>query len=247
MGLLEGKTALVTGASHGIGRAICLKLARAGASIAALDIDEGALNETGGLVGAAGAAFLAIGADVCDMAQMQDAVARTADSFGSLDVMVNNAGITRDNLLVRMSEQDWQSVISVNLTGVFNGIRAAARIMTRQRSGSIVNMASIVGIIGNAGQCNYAASKAGVIGLTKAAARELARKNVRVNAVAPGYIATRMTERLAEEAKKALLERIPLRKLGQPEDVADAVLFLASAASSYITGQVIGVDGGMAM
>ena len=247
MNSLAGKAALVTGASHGIGRAICVMLAGAGANVAGLDIDEGALQETGRSVTDAGVRFLAIGADVCEMAQMEDAAAKAADAFGALDVMVNNAGITRDSLLVRMAEDDWQRVLSVNLTGVFNGTKAAARLMMRQRSGSIVNMASIVGMIGNPGQCNYAASKAGVIGLTKAAARELAKRNVRVNAVAPGYIVTRMTEKLGEEAKNALLERIPLQHLGQPEDVASAVLFLASPASSYITGQVIRVDGGMVM
>jgi len=237
----------VTGASRGIGRAICLKLAEAGANVAGVDIDEEPLRQTESLVKQKGAEFLAIKADVCNLAGMEEVVSRAVDSFGSLDVMVNNAGITRDNLLVRMSLEEWQTVLSINLTGVFNGTRAAARAMMRRRSGSIINIASIVGLIGNAGQCNYAASKAGVVGLTKAAARELARRNVRVNAVAPGYIVTRMTEQLSEEARSALTQRIPLERLGQPQDVANAVLFLASPASAYITGQVICVDGGMVM
>lgn len=244
---LSGKTALVTGASAGIGRAICLSLAEMGANIAGLDIEESALEETRQLVQTKGVKFLAMKGDVSVLADMEEAVRRTAEEFGSLDILVNNAGITRDNLLIRMGERDWEDVIRVNLTGVFNGIKAAARVMMRQKSGSIVNMASIVGLIGNAGQANYAASKAGVIGLTKASAREMAKRNVRVNAVAPGYIVTGMTEKLGDEAKAALMEKIPLERLGQPEDVANVVVFLASPAAGYITGQVIAVDGGMVM
>ncbi len=247
MGALEGRTAMVTGASRGIGRAICLRLAAAGASIAGLDIELDQLAETGELVREKGTEFLSIEADVSSLQQMQKAVERTTERFGSLDVMVNNAGITRDNLLIRMSQEDWQKVISINLTGVFNGVKAVSRVMMRQKSGSIISISSVVGLVGNAGQANYAASKAGVIGLTKAAARELARREVRVNAVAPGYITTRMTERLPEESRKALRAQIPLQRLGEPEDVANAVLFLASDASRYLTGQVISVDGGMAM
>lgn len=244
---LEDKAALVTGASRGIGRAICLKLAEAGANIAGVDIDEDTLQETGEKVREQDAEFLPIQADVSNLDQMKDAVSSVTDEWDSLDVLVNNAGITRDGLLLRMKPEDWQSVLSINLTGVFNGLKAATRTMMRQRSGSIVNMASVVGIIGNAGQCNYSASKAGVIGLTKSAAREMASRNVRVNAVAPGYIVTRMTEQLGDDAKESLMEQIPLDRLGQPEDVAKAVQFLASDASSYLTGQVIRVDGGMVM
>jgi len=247
MGSLDGRGAMVTGASRGIGRAICLSLAGAGANIAGVDVDLEPLQETAELARQKGVKVLAIQADVTSLEQMQQAVEQTAQEFGSLDVMVNNAGITRDNLLIRMSQEEWDKVIAINLTGVFNGVKAASRFMMKQRSGSIINISSVVGIIGNAGQVNYAASKAGVIGLTKAAAREVAKRGVRVNAVAPGYIATRMTEQLPEEAREALLAQIPLQRLGQPEDVARAVLFLASDASSYVTGHVIRVDGGMAM
>jgi len=244
---LEGKAAMVTGASRGIGRAICVKLAEAGANVAGVDIDEDTLEETGGKVQEQGVDFLPIQADVSNLDQMKEAVSSMTDELGSLDVLVNNAGITRDGLLIRMKPDDWQSVLSINLTGVFNGLKAATRTMMRQRSGSIVNIASVVGIIGNAGQCNYSASKAGVIGLTKSAAREMAARNIRVNAVAPGYIVTRMTEELGDDAKESLMQQIPLNRLGQPEDVAKAVEFLASEASSYLTGQVIRVDGGMVM
>lgn len=244
---LEDKAAMVTGASRGIGRAICLKLAEAGANIAGVDIDEDTLAETGEKVQDLGVKFVPVQADVSDLDQMKDAVSTVTDGLGSLDVLVNNAGITRDGLLLRMKPDDWQSVLSINLTGVFNGLKAATRTMMRQRSGSIVNIASVVGIIGNAGQCNYAASKAGVIGLTKSAAREMASRNIRVNAVAPGYIVTRMTEELGDDAREALMQQIPLDRLGRPEDVAKAVAFLASEDSSYMTGQVIRVDGGMVM
>jgi 3-oxoacyl-[acyl-carrier protein] reductase len=244
---LEGKSAMVTGASRGIGRAICLRLATAGADVAGLDVDDKDLAETGELVRAEGVRFLQILGDVSSLQQIQDAVQRVVEEFGSLDVMVNNAGITRDNLMLRMSEDEWQKVMSINLTGVFNGVKSAARVMMKQKRGSIINMASVVGLMGNAGQANYAASKAGVIGLTKAAARELARRGVRVNAIAPGYIVTRMTEQLGEEARASLRQQIPLQRLGQPEDVAEAVLFLAGDASGYVTGHVLNVDGGMAM
>ena len=247
MPCLDGRTALITGASRGIGRAIAVRLAEAGADIAGLDIDADPLQETAQLIEEHGRKFLAIQADVTHLSQMQDAVKRTVDELGSLDVLVNNAGITRDNLLIRMSEEDWNSVISINLTGVFNGVKAAARRMMRQRTGSIINISSVVGLLGNPGQVNYSASKAGVLGITKSTAREVAKRGVRVNAVAPGYIQTRMTEELGEEARQALMDNIPLQRLGEPEDVADAVLFLASDASSYLTGQVISVDGGMAM
>ena len=247
MGLLSGRAALITGASRGIGRAISLRLAGAGANIAGLDVDAEPLAETGKLIEEKGVQFLPIQADVTKGEDMQKAVDACAAKFGSMDVMVNNAGITRDNLLIRMTQEDWDKVIAINLTGVFNGVKAAARVMMKQRRGSIVNISSVVGLLGNPGQTNYSASKAGVLGITKSAARELAKRGVRVNAVAPGYIVTRMTEKLSDEARAALTAQIPLERLGQPDDVADAVLFLASDASSYIPGQVISVDGGMAM
>jgi 3-oxoacyl-[acyl-carrier protein] reductase len=244
---LEGRTAVVTGASRGIGRAICLRLAEAGANIAGIDVIMESLEETGRLVVEKGVQFKALQADVSKLDQVQDAVNAAAEAFGSVDVMVNNAGITRDNLLVRMPPEDWDSVIAINLTGVFNGIKAAARIMSKQRSGRIVNVASTVGITGNAGQANYSASKAGVIGLTKTAARELARRNVTVNAVAPGFIVTPMTDKLTDEAREASLKMIPLGRFGQPEDVAGVVFFLAGPDAGYLTGKVIPVDGGMVM
>lgn len=247
MDSLDGRSALITGASRGIGRAIAVRLAEAGANIVGLDIDLDPMQDTKNLVENQGSKFLGVEANVTDLDQMKDAVKQTVEEFESLDVLVNNAGITRDNLLIRMTPEDWDSVISINLTGVFNGVKAASRQMMRQRSGSIVNISSVVGLIGNPGQVNYSASKAGVLGVTKSTAREVGKRGVRVNAVAPGYIQTRMTEELSDEAREALQEQIPLESLGLPEDVAETVLFLASDASKYITGQVISVDGGMAM
>ena len=247
MKVLEGKGALVTGASRGIGRAISVKLAEAGANVAGLDIDTGTLDETGRLCREAGVEFLGIESDVSQFDQMKEAVEQAVQAFGSLYVMVNNAGITRDNLIVRMNDADWDQVLSVNLKGVFNGTKAACRPMMKQHDGRIVNIASVVGIVGNAGQANYSASKAGVIGLTKTAARELARRNVNVNAVAPGFIETAMTDKLSEDARAQLISEIPLARLGRADDVAAAVLFLSGPAASYITGQVICVDGGMVM
>jgi 3-oxoacyl-[acyl-carrier protein] reductase len=244
---LEGQTAVVTGASRGIGRAICLRLAEAGANIAGIDVVMESLEETGRLVAEKGVQFKAYQADVSKLEQVQDAVNAAAEAFGSVDVLVNNAGITRDNLLVRMPPEEWNSVIAINLTGVFNGIKAAARVMSKQRSGRIINIASTVGITGNAGQANYSASKAGVIGLTKTAARELARRNVTVNAVAPGFIVTPMTDKLTDEAREASRKMIPLGRFGQPEDVAGVVCFLAGPDAAYLTGKVIPVDGGMVM
>jgi 3-oxoacyl-[acyl-carrier protein] reductase len=244
---LEGKTALVTGASRGIGRAICVRLAREGANIVGVDIDLDLMDETAELVRAEEVDFLAVKGDVVEFDQMKDAVSQAVDEFGSIDVMVNNAGITRDNLLIRMGEQDWDAVIDINLKGVFNCVKAAARPMMKQREGRIINIASVVGIIGNAGQANYSASKGGVIALTKTSARELAARGVAVNAVAPGFIETPMTEELSEEAREASLEQIPFRRYGTPEDVAAVVSFLAGPDASYMTGQVLRVDGGMVM
>jgi 3-oxoacyl-[acyl-carrier protein] reductase len=247
MKLLEGKTAVVTGAARGIGRAICVKLAQAGANLAGLDVALDTMNETAELAQAEGVQFVGMEANVTKVEELQDAFAKVVERFGTLDILVNNAGITRDGLLIRMEEKDWNAVLSINLGGVFNGIKAASRQMIRQRSGRIVNIASVVGIIGNKGQANYSASKAGVIGLTKTAAREFAAKGINVNAVAPGFIVTAMTDKLSDEARAALHAQIPLGRLGMPEDVANAVLFLSGPLSSYITGQVIKVDGGMVM
>ncbi len=237
----------MTGAVQGIGRCICLRLAEAGANIAGIDIAADSRDETGALVRELGVEFLGLEADVSQFGPLQQAVKQAAEQFGSVDVLVNNAGITRDGLILRMSDDDWAKVININLTGVFNGIKSVVRIMSRQRSGRIINIASVVGIIGNAGQANYSASKAGVIGLTKTAARELASRNVNVNAVAPGFIQTAMTDKLSDEARKGLLTLIPAAQMGRPEDVAAAVAFLAGPDSAYITGEVIRVDGGMAM
>lgn len=244
---LSGKVAIVTGAARGIGQAIAELLATAGADIAVCDLKAEWLSETAQKVTAKNRKVLSLEVDVSKAADVEKAVAKVVETYGHVDILINNAGITRDNLLVRMSEEDWDAVISVNLTGTFLFTKAVARPMIKQRSGVIVNIASIIGLIGNAGQCNYAASKAGIIALTKATARELAAKSIRVNAIAPGFIETKMTENLTEETRKKMAENIPLARLGKPIDVANAVLFLSSDASSYITGHVLTVSGGMVM
>ena len=246
--LLDGKCALVTGASRGIGRAVALKLASEGAKVA-LNFagNEAAANEVRQEIEAAGGQAILVKADVANEAAVQDMVQKTADAFGRIDILVNNAGITRDGLLARMKEEDWDAVLSTNLKGVFLTTKAVAKLMMKQRAGRIVNMASVVGVSGNAGQANYSAAKAGVIGFTKTIARELASRGVTANAVAPGFIATDMTSVLSDKAKEAALTGIPLGRMGTPEDVAAAVLFLVSDQSSYITGQVLHVDGGMVM
>lgn len=246
--LLDGKCALVTGASRGIGRAVALKLASEGAKVA-LNFagNEAAANEVRQEIEAAGGQAILVKADVANEAAVQDMVQKTADAFGRIDILVNNAGITRDGLLARMKEEDWDAVLSTNLKGVFLTTKAVAKLMMKQRAGRIVNMASVVGVTGNAGQANYSAAKAGVIGFTKTIARELASRGVTVNAVAPGFIDTDMTSVLSDKAKEAALTGIPLGRMGTPEDVAAAVLFLASDQASYVTGQVLHVDGGMVM
>jgi 3-oxoacyl-[acyl-carrier protein] reductase len=244
---MDGKVALVTGAARGIGQAIAKKLAEQGCDIALCDLKAEWLAETVGIVQAAGRKVQCFEADVSNGAAVEAVVEGAIKAFGKIDVLVNNAGITKDTLMIRMSEQDWDAVLSVNLKGTFLFTKALARPMMKQRAGVIVNVASIIGLIGNAGQCNYAASKAGVIALTKSAARELAARNIRVNAVAPGFIQTRMTDGLPEEVRKKMLDAIPMSRFGQPEDVANVVLFLASDASSYMTGQVLTVCGGMVM
>ncbi|MEI7880981.1 MAG: 3-oxoacyl-[acyl-carrier-protein] reductase [bacterium] len=247
MATMTGKVALVTGAARGIGQAIAKKLAAEGCDVALCDLKVEWLAETVGLIEALGRKVKCFEVDVGNAAAVDEAVSGALKEFGKIDILINNAGITKDTLMIRMSEQDWDAVMTVNLKGTFLFTKAVARPMMKQRTGTIVNVASIIGLIGNAGQCNYAASKAGVIALTKSAARELAARNVRVNAVAPGFIETKMTEALPEEVRTKMLGAIPMGRFGQPEDVANVVLFLASDMSSYMTGQVLPICGGMVM
>ncbi len=247
---LEGKVALITGAGRagkGIGRSIALRLAREGAKIAIADFVVEAAEAVALEVTKMGREALALGGSVSVRDDCEKMVQACIDKFGKLDILVNNAGITRDNLIVRMSEEEWDSVLDTNLKGVFNCTAAAAKVMMRERCGKIVNMASVMGIVGNKGQANYSASKGGVIALTKTTAKELGSRGINVNAVAPGFIQTVMTEEMPEDAKKNIEDQIPMKRLGTPDDVAEVVLFLCSDASSYITGQVIAVDGGMVM
>ena len=244
----EGKTAVVTGGSRGIGRAVCLVLAEGGANVVLCYAgNEAAAQETAQAVEALGAKALAVRCDVSDAVQVDALVKSAVEAFGRIDILVNNAGITRDNLLMRMSEADFDAVVAANLKGAFLCMKAASRLMLKQRYGRIVNLSSVVGLRGNAGQVNYAASKAGVIGMTKSLAKELASRGVTVNAVAPGFIETDMTAALSEAARSAAQGSIPMGRLGGPEDVARAVGFLASDDAAYVTGQVLAVDGGMAM
>ncbi|OGT05534.1 MAG: 3-oxoacyl-[acyl-carrier-protein] reductase [Gallionellales bacterium RBG_16_57_15] len=242
---LKGKTALVTGGARGIGKAIALKLAGIGANIAILDMVLAP--DTVGEIEALGVKAISVEANVTKLDSVEKAVEQVIAAFGSLDILVNNAGITRDNLFLRMKPEEWDLVLSVNLTGAFNMCKAVNRQMFKQRSGKIVNIASVVGQMGNAGQANYAASKAGLIGLTKTLAREFAARNVQVNAVAPGFINTEMTATLPEDVKQHFINNIPAGSFGSAENVADAVAFLCGSGANYITGQVINVDGGMVM
>lgn len=246
--MLEGKVALVTGASRGIGRAIALELAKSGADVAVNYAgSEQAAEEVVQAVQAMGRRAVRIKADVGSADEADAMVAQVLESFERIDILVNNAGITRDNLIMRMKEDEFDQVININLKGVFNCVKAVTRPMMKQRSGRIINISSVVGALGNPGQANYVAAKAGVIGLTKAAARELASRGITVNAVAPGFIATDMTDKLSEDQKAALLPQIPLSRMGRPEEIARAVRFLASDDASYMTGQTLHVDGGMYM
>ncbi len=246
--LLGGKVALVTGASRGIGRAIALRLAGEGAKVA--------INYAGNTAKAEavkaeieqnGGEAILVQADVADSSAVEAMVAKVTEAFGQIDILVNNAGITRDALLMRMKEEDFDAVVNTNLKGVFHCTKTVSKLMMKKRSGRIINMASVVGIMGNAGQTNYAAAKAGVIGFSKSAAKELAARGITVNVVAPGFIDTDMTAAMTDKAKELTLTGIPMKKMGTPEDVANAVLFLASDCASYITGQTVNVDGGMVM
>ncbi|GKV64225.1 MULTISPECIES: 3-oxoacyl-[acyl-carrier-protein] reductase [Sporosarcina] len=248
MGKFDGKTAVVTGASRGIGRTVALHLAAEGAKVVVnYSGSQAKAEEVAEEIRTAGGEALVFQANVSDADQVKEMMDETIKQFGSIDFLVNNAGITRDNLLMRMKEDEWDDVLSINLKGVFLCTKAVARQMMRQRSGRIVNLASVVGIAGNAGQANYVAAKAGVIGLTKTTAKELAARNILVNAVAPGFITTDMTDELGDEMKEQLLSTIPLGRLGSADDVAGTVAFLLSDEAKYITGQTINVDGGMVM
>lgn len=246
MKLLEGKTALITGGSRGIGKAIAITFAQNGANVAFSDLRRDELmEETENELKLLGVKALGYASDASSFEDSERMVDEVVREFGRIDILINNAGITRDNLLMRMSEQDWDLVIKVNLKSAFNLTKSVQKYMLKQRSGSIVNMSSVVGVNGNAGQANYSASKAGLIGFTKSIAQELGSRNIRCNAVAPGFIETEMTAKLSEEVRKAWAEQIPLRRGGKPEDVAKACVFLGSDLSDYITGQVISVCGGM--
>jgi 3-oxoacyl-[acyl-carrier protein] reductase len=244
---LKGKTALVTGAARGIGLECSLMLARQGANIVLADINAEALERAREEIEKEGTEALPFTADVTSVEEVDTMVAAALEKFGRLDILINNAGVTRDTLLIRMKKEDWDFVLNINLNGTFNCTKSVARLMMKQRAGRIVNIASVIGVIGNAGQTNYAASKAGIIGFTKAAARELAPRNVTVNAVAPGFIDTEMTRAIPDKAKEELMRQIPINRLGTPADVANCVKFLTMPQSDYITGQVIHVNGGMHM
>ena len=245
--LLENKVALITGGGRGIGREIALRFARNGADIVICDLNTEDINETSRLVEASQRKALAITCDISYLCEVEQAIKKALDKFKKIDILINNAGITKDNLLLRMTESDWDKVIAVNLKGVFNCTKLISRLMLKQKSGKIVNISSIIGIRGNAGQANYAASKAGIIGFTKSIARELASRAINVNAIAPGFIETGMTAKLSDEIRERMLKEIPLAKFGTTADVAKLALFLVSEESNYITGQVIQIDGGMAM
>lgn len=246
--LLDGKVAIVTGGSRGIGRAVALELASAGAKVVVNYAGNvNAAQETKQMIEDRGSNALIVQADVSAAAAVDAMIKSALDSFGRIDILVNNAGITRDNLLMRMKEEDWDAVMNTNLKGIYTCTKAVSRVMMKQKSGKIINMTSVVGIIGNAGQANYAAAKAGVIGFTKSMAKELASRNITVNAIAPGFIDTDMTAVLTEQVKEDLASKVPLGRLGMPEDVASCALFLSSEAAKYITGQTINVDGGMVM
>ena len=244
---LTGKVALVTGAAQGIGKSIAMLLARNGADIVVSDINLEKAEETAKEIESIGSKAMAVKVNVANLKDVEQMVETILEKFGKIDILVNNAGITRDKLILRMTEEDWDAVLNVNLKGTFNCTKVVVRHMAKQRSGKIVSIASVVGEMGNAGQANYSASKAGVIGLTKTIAREFAQRRINVNAIAPGYIETPMTETLPEKVKEELKSLIPMERLGKPEDVAQAALFLVSEESNYITGHVLSVNGGIYM
>ena len=244
---LKDKVALITGGARGIGQAIAMTFAKEGADIVVADINLEIAQKTASEIEGLGRKALALEMDVTNYDLVEEGINKILDKMGKVDILVNNAGITKDNLILRMSQAEWDAVLNVNLKGTFNCIKAVSRPMVKQRSGRIISIASIIGLIGNPGQANYAASKAGIIALTKTVAKELASRNINANAVAPGFIQTEMTAKLPEDIKKKMLEAIPLAKLGTPQDVANLCLFLASDESSYITGQTITIDGGMVM
>jgi 3-oxoacyl-[acyl-carrier protein] reductase len=245
--MLSGKVAVVTGASRGIGRSIALALAAQGAKVVASARNAEALAELSAEIKSKGGESLAVAGDVAIEDDANNLVKKAVEAFGQVDIFINNAGITRDGLLLRMKNEDWDAVLDTNLKGAFLCTRAVAKVMSKQRSGRIINISSVVGEMGNAGQANYCASKAGLLGLTKSVARELARRNVTVNAITPGFIVTDMTEDMTDKARESMTEQIPLGRLGSAEDIASAVIFLSSDQSAYITGQVLGVNGGMYM
>lgn len=245
--LLKDKVAIVTGGARGIGKEIALTLAKEGASVCICDVNEQALEETAKELESTGKKAIGIKIDVTDFSQVQEMVQKVLDKFSKIDILINNAGITRDNLVLRMKEEEWDAVLNVNLKGTFNCTKAVSKVMVKQRSGRIVSIASIVGLMGNPGQSNYAASKGGIISFTKSVAKELASRNINVNAIAPGFIKTDMTASLPKDLQDEMLKLIPLNRFGEPSDVANLTLFLVSENSNYITGHVIQVDGGMVM
>ena len=244
---LSKKIAVVTGASRGIGKAMAETYAQADAHVICVSRNEDALNGVADLIRSNGGSASVAACNVSDLENFQKLIKDTVDNYGSVDILVNNAGITRDTLIMRMSEDDWDTVIDINLKGAFNGIKAVTRTMMKQKSGRIINISSVVGLTGNAGQVNYAASKAGLIGLTKSAAKEIGSRGITVNCIAPGYIATDMTDQLDDQEKDLLISQIPLGRIGSPDDIAATALFLASDEAGYITGQTFTVDGGMVM
>jgi len=245
--MLKDRVTIVTGAAQGIGREIALRFAREGSDISAWDVDLEGIGSLGAEVKALGTRYMGLSVNVTDADSVKRAVQNVLDGFSRIDILLNNAGITRDNLVIRMTDSDWDAVIDVNLKGVFNCTKAVSRVMLKQRSGRIINISSVIGILGNAGQSNYAASKGGIISFTKSVARELASRGITVNAIAPGFIDTSMTRKLTDDVKEIYIQSIPLKRIGTAGDVADAALFLASDRASYITGEILKVDGGLAM
>jgi len=244
---LSNKIAIVTGASRGIGSAIAHNLSKAGAKVVLISRSIDALKSVESEIKSNGGEAISITADVSNLESFTNAISQIVETWGTIDILVNNAGITKDNIILRLKEEDWDTVIDINLKGCFNGIKAVARPMLKARSGRIINITSVIGLIGNSGQSNYAASKAGILGLTKSIAKELGSRNITVNAIAPGYIQTEMTDILDETLKNDLMKSIPLQRLGNPEEIASLVCFLASEEAAYITGQTLNVDGGMVM